>query len=132
MLRQLIENLCTDLEIVPPPKEEKQLFFELKPNLRVSLEDLQPGVAFSAPLSPCPPARREELFTFLMRANLLGQGTGGAAIGLSPDETQLTLSAAFPYEISPPSFREKLEQFINYLLYWREEIEKFEQEERLL
>ena len=60
-----------------------------------------------------------------MRANFLGQGTGGARIGLDPNEKFLTLSCGFPYEMKYQDFKEKIEDFANYLLCWRAEIEKF-------
>jgi hypothetical protein len=61
-----------------------------------------------------------------MRANLLGQGTGKCRIGLEPQEKLLTLSLGLPYEMKYPTFREKVEDFINYVIYWREEIAQFE------
>ena len=63
-----------------------------------------------------------------MKANFLGQGTGGARIGVDPDDKFLTLSHGFPYEMNYQLFKESIEDFVNYVVYWREEIAKFEQE----
>ena len=98
--------------------------------IEIELCDLDPGVALSAKILQCPQKRREDLFMFLMRANLLGQGTGNSRIGLTFDEKTLTLSSGLPYEMNYKTFRETLEDFINYLLYWREEVTKFEQEQQ--
>ncbi len=98
-------------------------------DVEVALKDLDPGVAMQGQICVCPRARREELFIHLMRANLLGQGTGGSRIGIDPDEKFLTLSLGLPYEMNYKIFKESLEDFVNYLIYWREEIAKFEKEE---
>jgi len=60
----------------------------------------------------------------LMKANLLGQGTGEQAIGLDHEEKSLTLSCIIPYDINYKEFKEKIEDFVNYLDYWRLESEK--------
>lgn len=60
-----------------------------------------------------------------MHANFLGQGTGGASIGIDQDEKSLTLSLAIPYEVKYETFKEHLEDFLNYVGYWRDQIEAF-------
>lgn len=134
MLQKFLETLCGELAITPVPKlNEKKFYpFRFSEGIDISLRDLDPGVAMSAKIAPCSERRREELFLFLMRANLLGQGTGGSRIGLDADEKTLTLSLGLPYEMNYQAFRETVEDFINYLIYWREEIQKFEKEETLL
>jgi hypothetical protein len=67
-----------------------------------------------------------------MQANYLGQLTGPSRIGLSQDGKYLTLSLSIPYELTYRSFRELLEDFVNFLLYWREEVVKFEAEQRVV
>ncbi len=98
----------------------------------IEIRDLEPGVSLLAKICPCPPKRREELFLQLMRGNYLGQSTGSSRIGVSADEKFLTLSLGMPYEMSYRTFRESVEDFVNFLLYWPRTIEKFEQQETLL
>lgn len=86
------------------------------------MTDLSPGAALRAPIQEVPKAKREDLFCLLMRANLLGQGTGENRIGLDTQEKFLTLSLGLPYELNYKTFKDKLEDFINYLVYWKEEI----------
>ena len=128
MLQDFLERLCGELAIAPVPKlnEKKSYSFRISEGLETHLRDLDPGVAMTAKILPCPETRREDLFIFIMRANLLGQGTGGARIGLDNNEKFLTLSLGLPYEMNYQTFRETLEDFINYLIYWREEVAKFE------
>ena len=129
MLHKLLETLCESLSLpMPVLTPEKRYLFPFSDTIHVSLNDLNPGVAMQANIIACPEKKREELLIFLMRANLLGQGTGGCRIGLTQNEKVLTLSLGLPYEINYSIFREKLEDFVNYLVYWREEITKFEQE----
>jgi len=47
-----------------------------------------------------------------------------------PNEKDLTLSLGLPYELNYSIFREKFEDFVNYLVYWKEEVTKFEQESK--
>ncbi len=134
MLQEFIEKMCADLEISPVPQisNEKTLTFALNPEIEVNLREFENGVAMHAKIAPCPEKRREELFMWLMRANFLGQGTAGARIGIEPQEKFLTLSLGLPYEVDYRLFREHLEEFVNYLVYWRDQIGKFEQEKPLI
>lgn len=111
---------------IPKKNKEKVFVFPFSDTISANCVDLEPGVAFSAHICECPKLKREDLFIWLMRANLLGQGTGGCRIGLDKDEKVLTLSLGIPYEIDYRAFRERFEDFVNYVTYWREEIEKFE------
>lgn len=122
MLQDFQEQLCKelDLRIVPG-----QLTIG---ECAIAVKDLNPGLSLHARICPCPEKKREALFIYLMRANLLGQGTGGARIGLDPEEKFLTLSLGLPYEMNYQSFKETVEDFANYLLHWRGEVAKFEKE----
>ena len=134
MLQKFIETLCIGLSISPIPKlnAQKSLSLQLNDMIEVDLRDLDPGVAMRSKIGPCPEKRREDLLIFLMRANLLGQGTAGARIGLEADEKTLTLSLGLPYEMNYQAFKQHLEEFVNYLVYWRGEVAKFEREESIL
>ena len=134
MLKDFVAQLCVELEIDPVPKmnELKFIPFRFNDKLEVEIRDLDPGISLHAKICPCPAKRLEELFLRLMKANYLGQETAQNRIGLSPDEKFLTLSLGMPYEISYRIFREIFEDFVNFILYWREEIDKFIKQENLL
>jgi hypothetical protein len=129
MLGKLLQTLCNELSISPAPQRNKENFylFQFNDSILTKLTDLNPGVALSATICPLPKTNKEDLYIYLMRANLLGQGTGGSRIGLEQNEKVLTLSLGLPYEMNYSTFKEKFEDFINYVIYWREEVEKFEQ-----
>ncbi len=64
----------------------------------------------------------------LMKANFLGQGTGGGALGLKEDESSLTLSLSLPYEMNYKVFKDSLEEFANFIDYWKKELARHDKE----
>ncbi len=129
MLREFLEKLCKELAISTPKLNERKMYPLSLGKERVAIRDLDPGIALHAQICETPKKKREDLFIYLMRANLLGQGTGGTRIGLDSDEKFLTLSLGLPYELNYQKFRETIEDFVNYMIYWREEVTKFENQE---
>lgn len=129
MIQQFLHKLSQELSI-PPPKllEKKKFSFSLNPEIVVNVRDLDPGLSLQAFLIQCPEKKREELFMHLMQANLLGQGTAGSRIGMNFEEKTLTLLLGLPYEINYQLFRETFEDFVNHLIFWRNEIEKLQNE----
>lgn len=133
MLQQHIAEACAEFELpVPKINERKSFPLKIREDIEVEIRDLEPGASFYACICACPHKKKEELFTLLMRANYLGQSTGSSRIGMSADEKYLTLSSGMPYELTYRIFRELLEDFVNFLLYWREEIAKFEAQHSLI
>jgi hypothetical protein len=134
MLKSFMEKLSNELRLSLewPSPEKKEFSLKINENIVASLRDLNPGVAMSAKIGRCPSKKKEELFIYLSRANLLGQGTGGCRIGLDVDEKTLTLSRGLPYEMNYQAFKESFEDFVNYLVYWREEVAKFEKEQHTI
>lgn len=87
--------------------------------VKVKIMDL--GAHLSALIAPLPTKEKEEFLLKVMQANFLGQGTGGAVLGLQEDESFLTLSLSLPYEMDYTTFKEMVETFINFLDYWKTE-----------
>lgn len=134
MLQEFVENLCFDLRLGSPPNKgpQKTIEFVLNPDVKIRFMELDPGISMQANIAPCPEKRREDLFILLMNANFLGQGTGGARIGLDRQEKFLTLSLGLPYELEYAAFKQHVEEFVNFLNYWKDRVAKFEQEELLI
>lgn len=126
MLEQLISTLAAELEFEEIPKKEEGNVYHvpLNPQLIVRVQQLdpEPGLSFWGKIGPCPLVKREELFILLMKANFLGQGTGGSTIALDENENFLTLSLVLPYDMNYKMFKDALEDFANYLDYWSEEL----------
>lgn len=129
MLREYLEQLCKELEIEPPKFNGQQTILLRLGKHLIAIKDLDPGVTIQGQICPCPKRKKEELFVYLMRANLLGQGTGGARIGIDKDDNFLTLSLGLPYEVNYQIFKENMENFVNYLIHWQREVTKFENEQ---
>jgi hypothetical protein len=124
LLDQLLQKLAEELEFEEFPKKEEGNIYHvpLNPQLIVRMQQLDPGLSLWARIGPCPIVKREELFIYLMKANFLGQGTGGSTIALDENENFLTLSIVLPYDMNYKMFKDVLEDFANYLDYWREEL----------
>ena len=95
--------------------------------LDIYIKELETGLVIKSVIAPLIfSGDRETFFSYLMKANYLGQGTGGAIIALDPNEKLLTLSLIIPYEVNYRIFRDRLEEFINYLEFWKSELNRLE------
>ncbi len=131
MLQDYLERLCEELAIAKPKLNSRKVFLVKFVGESIALKDLNPGLSLHASICEVPKKKLEELLIYLMRANLLGQGTGLTRIGIDSDEKFLTLSLGLPYELDYQTFRETFEDFVNYLIYWREDVARFESEESI-
>ena len=121
MLKTLLQQLCQELGITEPILNENQ-FYQLKIGaFDIEMKDLDPGFYFSSNIGPLPKKKTEEFLMLLMKANFLGQGTGGATLGLKEDESFLTLSLSLPYEMNYKAFKDSLEEFANFVEFWKKE-----------
>ena len=129
MLDEYTERLSKEIDLEIKKDLDKNLYeLIINENVEVTVKDLEPGVLFFSRMTVVHKDFREELFTYIMRANLLGVGTFDSVIGMESDEKFLTLSRAMPYEVNYSTFKEALETFVNTLNVWREEVtEKYEQ-----
>ncbi len=130
-LERLIETLVKELKLGAVPQKDKKGFYHLKinPLITVFFHEIPDGVYMRSTV--CPTLKKnnlEDLYIYLMKANLLGQGTGGAAIGIDPEENFFVLSQTINQEPTYLLFKETVEDFVNYVDYWREGIESFEKE----
>ncbi len=92
---------------------------------KIDIKYLDPGVLMTCPIAQIPEKDLEVFFMHVMSGNYLGQGTGRGWVSLDPTEKFLTLSLAIPYEANYVEFKEMLEEFLNYLIYWKEQVETF-------
>ncbi len=128
-LERLIENLSSELKLGAIPQKDKNGLYQLKigDSPQVMVKELDPGVFLGGKILPLPKeGNKEALFIYLMKANLLGQGTGGGAIGIDPSEKFLTFSLTLPFEVNYKTFHESLEDFLNYIDFWKEEVVRFQ------
>ncbi|MDX8431182.1 MAG: type III secretion system chaperone [Candidatus Algichlamydia australiensis] len=101
-------------------KEKKEMFtVHINPEVKVSLKSLKPGFELFAKAGKLPQKNKEDTLMHVMEANLLGQGTGGNILGMTKDEKEITLRFVKPFEASKEVLHDDLENFVNYLGYWR-------------
>ena len=123
MVEELITKLCQELETSMPNKgEDNSYLLKINEVDEVEVRPLEIGLSLHANFGALPEEKREEVVMHLMKANYLGEGTGGGVIGMSADEKYLTLSLSLPYEVTYKTFKERIEEFVNYVNYWREQM----------
>jgi hypothetical protein len=118
-LTKLVEELALTNSLI---KENKLYTLKIHSELVITFRELDPGCTFFATIGTCPVHKKEEAFIYLMKANLLGQGTGGSVISLDQDEKFLTLFLLLPYDMRYKIFKDALEDFTNYLDFWKKEL----------
>ena len=128
MLERYIIQLADNLNLPPPASQDPNQYFHLtiSDQIQISIKSQSPGLFFLAQIGPLPPKKREDTLAYLMKANFLGQGTGNYVIGINDDENILTLSHKISYDINYKIFKEIVEDFANYLAYWRGEMQKLQ------
>lgn len=125
MIDYLMKQLCQELQISPPLKPEKAgkyvVPFE-KYNLNVTAMPME-GVMLTADLGPIPQNRDEEFFESMLSANLFGEFTSGAVLGLTEDSL-ITLNHVVQQRLDYRAFRNLVEDFLNTADYWFEEAQE--------
>lgn len=124
MLEELIHNLLKEIELSQKPSkiDPNTYQVDLNPDLSITIKRIDPGYYLQAVISEVPDLEAEMLFISLMEANLFGQGTGGGVLGISPDGRTFLFSKKILQDINYQAFREKIEEFVNYVEFWRMEI----------
>lgn len=131
MLETYIPQLFKELGLQQPSFEKDGSVQVAITSYLIEMVRLDPGVRFSAKIAPVPTKEKEEFLLKLMQANFLGQGTGGGALGMKEDESFLTLSLSLPYEMNYMAFKDAMQEFVNYLEYWKTETARHEKEAQM-
>lgn len=119
-MQQLAKEL--DLDETMAAAEEGVYTIPLEDDLKVNISSLPNGsFSFTCALGACPSSNQEQFFTRALHANLFGQGTRGATLGLDENGNVLTLSRVMNYNTDYKDFKDSLEDFINSVDFWREE-----------
>ncbi len=124
MLENLINQLGRDLEMgeIIRKTDEKHYHLPFSDHIEVEAFEKERSLLFKAIIGKRPEKNTDSFFLKVMEANLFGAGTRGASIGLTKDEKLLTLTLELEYNRSYPVFKEKLEDFVTVLDFWRKEI----------
>lgn len=123
-LTALMQELIKDWELNDPvPQEMPGVYtIPLDEGLNVTIAtSVNGGIYLSSFITPIAKGNEEEVYSKALLANLFGQGTKGAVLGLNENGTLLTLSRLIEYDIDFKEFRDIVEDFINAVDFWREE-----------
>lgn len=122
MLDTLINQLREDLQmedLIQNLQDHYLLPFD--ENIEVEVKQTENGILLKGVIGPCPKNNPEAFIGKTMDANLFGRGTRKNIIGLTEDGNMLTLSGDLRYNSPYREFKEKLEDFVSIIDYWRNE-----------
>ena len=123
MLERLIGKLGQELaieEMITSP-EENHYRLPLDEDIEIEAVELEKSYLIKGVIGDRPQQNAEAFLLKVMEANLFGIGTRGAVIGLHEDGKLLTLSLEVDYNSSYKDFKEKLEDFVSVMDFWRKE-----------
>lgn len=128
MLEKLIHQLGRDLfmEDLITSTEKDHYFLPFDNDIEVEAIQLDKNYLLKGVIGEYPQQNTEAFFLKTMEANLFGMGTRGAVIGLNEEGKLLTLSLELDYNSSFKEFKEKLEDFISVIDFWKKEALKHE------
>lgn len=123
-LETLMKELAQEMELDESLAKASAGTFTipLEEDLKIKLNTISEGFLLTSQIIACPTTNREAFFTRMLLANLFGQGTRGSVLGTSEEGNLLTLSRIVDYNVDYKSFREIIEDFINTVDFWREEV----------
>lgn len=128
MLEKLINQFGQEfaMEDIITSSEEQHYQLPFENGVEIEAIELEKSYLFKGIIAPKPEQNSESFLLKVMEANLFGMGTRGSVIGLNEDGKQLTLSHELDYNSSYKDFKEKLEDFISVIDFWRNEALKHE------
>lgn len=128
MLPALMQELSKEWELNKPLPQETPGVYKVPLDdgvyfLVTSIsEGSKTGLVLTCNIAAIPKGEEERLYTHALLGNLFGQGTKQAVLGLNESGSLLTLSRYIDYDVSFQDFREIIEDFINTIDFWREEV----------
>jgi len=124
MLKKLIDELAQELsmqELIQSSQQDRRFLLPFDDDIQVNALQQDKSFLLKGIICPCPENNAEAFLTKTMSANLFGAGTRNGSIGMDELGKLLTLSMELHYNCSYKDFKEKLEDFVSVISYWREE-----------
>ena len=86
-LAQLMELFGKEIGFTGPyPQNDQGAYVvQMEPEVSFLVTDLNPTISLSCAIAPCPKQGTDSFHTQMLLANLFGQGTEGAVLGLTDD-----------------------------------------------
>lgn len=125
-IEQYLKRLANDLKYenlysLVAPKYFKLQLPDLEP---IEIFETDQSIQFISPVGKLIEGLDEEkLYSYLMNANFLGQGTGKSVLGLHPDDKTIVLSQCLFFDIDYTDFKDRIEEMVNYIDYLKEHLQ---------
>lgn len=123
MIQAFMDKLAKEMDVDTSFETSIQGVYTLPidENIHIKITEVPPGFSLQCQICHCPSKGEEIFFTSLLLGNLFGKATQGAVLGLSEDGKLVMLLMDIDYTVEYKEFRDKLEDFINAIDFWREE-----------
>ena len=123
MLSEYISKLGKELDIedLVLRREEGIFSIPFQGEIEVIFSEVVGGILMQSPICPVPVVKSNLFFQRAMEANLFGRGTRGASIGLDTSGENLVLTLQLFSNMPYKQFKERLEDFISVLDFWKGE-----------
>ena len=120
MLDRMMKRLAKEPEVEGSFATEVPGIYSihLDQNLEITVSELPQGFSLTSTLCPCPKEKEEDYFRELMEANLFGDGTHRAVLGLDEQGKFVTLTRHVEHEVTEDEFLAIVEDFINIVDFW--------------
>ncbi len=97
----------------------------LEKDLAIVISKSDTGISLVSDVVECPETKREEFLSNMLLANLFGQGTTHAVLGLNKTGKKITLSRHISHDVNYEEFSDIFEDFINTVDFWKDEAQNF-------
>lgn len=125
MLETLIEQLGQELAMEDSILHGDQRYrLSFDNQIDVEAVELDKKTLLKGVIGERPQQNGDAFLLKVLEANLFGDGTRNGVIGLNDEGKVLTLSMEVDYNSSFKDFKEKLEDFISVIEFWRTEAQK--------
>ena len=123
MLEKLIAQFTEEFSLEDPllPGEDKRYHLSFEDDVEIDLWAKDDRIRLKSEIGEIPSKQTDTFILKVLEANLFGMGTRDGVIGLAEDGKLLTLSLELEYTIGYKEFKEKLEDFISVIDFWRKE-----------
>src|SRR5689334_4898079 len=123
MIEEFIPKLQKDLGLQGLRDRDGGGEFALQlDNTTIEIRDLPPGFLLTSTLGELPSELIELFYVKLLRGNFLRQATSGGTIGLDETGSKIKLQLQYPRKPNYRDFKERLEDFINLIDFWKSEV----------
>lgn len=126
-LEIFMKQLSYEMELANPLQSQEggRYILPIDEDTHITISKEEQGILFSSNFVECPNLKKESFLENLLVANLFGQGTSHAVLGLNETGEKISLTRFIDDSVSYRDFSEILEDFINTIDFWKQETLNF-------